>query len=102
MSVSATNQSSEPGQELFRLERFREIVIGPGIDALHLLRPAPARRQDQDGHGPPGRSPPLEHRDPVHARQTEIENDRIVGLGVAQKVSLLAVARAVDGVACAR
>src|SRR5439155_2765257 len=26
MSVSATNQSSEPGQELFRLERFREIV----------------------------------------------------------------------------
>src|SRR3989442_588209 len=75
------------------------ITAGTGIDALHLLCPAAARRQDQDRHGPAGRPPPLEHRDPVQPRQAKIENDGVIGLGVTEKMPFLAVARAIDRVA---
>jgi len=43
--------------------------------------------------------PAFENADPVHLRQADVENHRIVGLGIAEKVSLLAVEGAVHHVA---
>ena len=47
----------------------------------------------------PGAAPGFEHRDAVHLRQAEIEDHRVVGLGLAEIVALLAVEGAVDGIA---
>ena len=44
---------------------------------------------------PPG----AEHGDAVHLGQAEIEDDRVVGLGLAEELALLAVDGAVDRVA---
>ena len=43
--------------------------------------------------------PLLEHRDAVHLRQADVEDDDVVGLGVAEEIALLAVGRRIDGVA---
>ena len=41
----------------------------------------------------------LEHAQAVFLGQTEIEHDGVVGLGIAEKMPLLAVERGIDGVA---
>ena len=47
----------------------------------------------------PGAAPFLEHAEPVHLRQADIEHHRVVGLGVAEEMPLLAVEGDVDGIA---
>src|SRR5438094_538409 len=79
-------------------ERLGEIVVGTGIDPLHLLGPTATRRQDQDRHGAPFGPPPPAYRDPIEPWQAEIEDDGVVGLGVSEEVPLLAVAGAIDRV----
>ena len=47
-----------------------------------------------------GAAPLLENRDPVHLRQADVEDDGVIGLGVAEEVAFLAIVGAVDRVAC--
>jgi hypothetical protein len=81
------------------VERLRHVVVRARVEALDLVAPAVAGRQDDDRHlaalAPPGR----EHADPVDLRQAEIQDGGVVGFGVAEELALLAVERAVDGVA---
>ena len=46
-----------------------------------------------------GAAPLLQHADAVHLRQADVEDDHVVGLGVAEEVALLAVEGGIDGVA---
>ena len=46
-----------------------------------------------------GAPPFLQHADAVEHRQAEIEHDRVIGLGVAEEVALLAVLGLVDHIA---
>ena len=80
-------------------ERLRQIVVGAGIDAVDALGPARARGQDQHRHVTAIRAPALEHGEPVHARQAEIEDDGAVILGVAAEPCLFAVAHGLDDIA---
>src|SRR5690606_10915194 len=48
---AAPNQGAQARKELLHVEGLREVVVGAGVDALHLLVPGIARRQDEHGHG---------------------------------------------------
>ena len=63
------------------------------------LRPGAAGGQNQDRHMPPGDPPASQHGKAVHCRQAEIENDEIIGLGVAAKPGVLAIGGSLDDVA---
>ena len=81
------------------MERFGDIVVGAGIEALHLVAPAIARGQDQDRHGAAGAPPRLQHRNAVHFRQADVEDHGVVGLALAEIMAFLAVKSAVDDIA---
>ncbi len=44
----------------------------------------------------PASPPALQHRDAVDLGQAEVEDDRVIGLGLAQELRLLAVGGVVD------
>ncbi len=95
----AAQQRADPGQDFLEMKRLGDIVVGAGVETLHLVAPAVARGEDQHRHGAPVAAPGLQHRNAVHLRQADIEHDRVIGLAVAEKVPLLAVERAIDHVA---
>ena len=99
MAGGAPQQRPQAGQHLLHVEGLGDIVVGSGVDALHLVAPAVARGEDQDRHRPPRLAPGLQHRDAVALGQADVEHDRVIGLGVAEEPALLAVEGAIDRVA---
>ena len=87
---------------LLQDETACDIVVGTGVEALHLVAPAIPRGKDQNRHGPAGAPPCLKHRNPVHLRQANVQDHRIVGLTLAEVMPFLAVESAVDDVAGVR
>ena len=95
----AAQQRAHARQHFLEMKRLGDIVVGAGVEALHLVAPAVARGQQQHRHGAAGAAPGFQHRNAVHLRQADIEHDRVVGLGLAEIVALLAVEGAVDHIA---
>jgi hypothetical protein len=79
VATGAADQRAQAGEQFFHVEGLAQIVVGAGVDAGHLLVPAIARRQDQHRHGAAGGPPLPEHGEAIDLRQTEVENDGIVG-----------------------
>ena len=75
-----------------------DIIVGAGIEALHLVAPAIARGEHQDWHGAAGPPPGFQHRDAVHLRQPDVEDDRVVRFAFAEVMPLLAVESAVNDI----
>ena len=80
------------------MEWLGDVVVGSRIKALHLVAPAVARRKHEHWHGAAAATPGFQDRDAIHFRQTDIKNDRVVRLGLAEKVALLAIESAVDDI----
>ena len=99
MAGGTADQGPQARQHLFHLKGLGHVIVGAGIEARDLLAPAPARGEEQHRHGAPGAPPALEHRQPVDDGQAEVEDDGVIGLGIAEEMALLAVGREVDGVA---
>src|SRR3954470_5743675 len=91
----ARGKRAQPRQEFLDGEGFGQIVVGAGVDAFHLLALAAARGQHQDRDAPPGLAPGAQHGEAVEARQTEIEDHGIVGLGLAEELALLTLVRVI-------
>ena len=98
MAGSAPHQGAQARQHLLHVERLGDVVVGAGVEPGDLLAPAVASGQNQHRHGATLPAPALEHRDPVHDRQAQIEHHGIVGLVGAEIVPFLAVGGEVDGV----
>ena len=58
-----------------------------------------ARGENEDGRDFALSAPGLEHCDAVHLGQAEVEHDRVIRLGLAEKLAVLAIAGGVDRVA---
>ena len=99
MPGGAAQQRADARQHLLEVEGLGDIVVGAGVEALHLVAPAVARGEDEHRHGAPGAPPGFQHRDAVHLGQADVEDDGVVGLGLAEEVALLAVEGAIDHVA---
>jgi hypothetical protein len=82
------------------MERFSDVVISAGIHACHLVAPPLASGQDQYGHLAVIAPPLLEDRETVFLRQANVEDDRVVGLRIAEEVTLFAIERRIDGISC--
>ena len=95
----AAQQRAHARQHLLEMERLGDIIVGAGVEALHLVAPAVARGQHQHRHGAAGAAPGFQHRNAVHLRQADVEDDGVVGLGLAEIMALLAVEGAVDDIA---
>jgi hypothetical protein len=91
-----TNDRTQPRQEFFHSERLREVIVGAGIDAVDPFGPTAARCQDEDRGSASVCPPPLEHGEPIHPWQAEVEHYRSVILGIAAKPRLLTVAHGFD------
>ena len=94
--VGSPEKRPHPGQQLFHMKRFGDVIVCARIEALHLVAPAVAGGQDHDRHLAALPPPGVEHRDAVHVGQPEIEDRRVVRLGFAKELSLLAVERPID------
>ena len=99
MAGGAAQQRADPRQDFLEVKRLGDVVVGAGIEALHLVAPAVARGQDQDRHRAAVAAPGLQHRDAVHLGQADVEHDGVIGLAVAEEVPLLAVEGAIDHIA---
>ena len=95
----AAQQRAQASQHLLHVERLGDVIVGAGVEALHLVAPAVARGQDQHRHRAARLAPGLEHGNAVALGQADVEHDRVIGLGVAEKPAFLAVEGPVDGVA---
>ena len=95
----AAQQRADARQHLLEMEGLCDIVVGAGIEALHLVAPAVARGQQQHRHGAAGTPPRLQHRNAVQLGQADVEDDGVIGLGLAEVMPFLAVEGAVDHVA---
>ena len=98
MADRAAQQRADARQHLLEMERLRHIIVGAGIEALHLVAPAVARGEQQHRHGAAGTPPRLQHRNTVELGQADVEDDGVVGLGLAEVMPFLAVEGAVDHV----
>src|SRR5271157_1836402 len=47
---AAPQQRTYPGKELCKLERLREVIVRPDVEARHLVRECRARSEHEDGH----------------------------------------------------
>ena len=99
VSGRAAQQRAHARQNFLEVERLGDIIVGAGIETLHLVAPAVARGENEHRHGAAGAPPSLQHRDAVHLRQADVEDDGVVGLAVAEIMALLAVEGAIDDVA---
>ncbi len=99
MAGGAAQQRADPGQDFLEMKRLCHVVVGAGVETLHLVAPAVARGEDQNRHRAPVAAPCLQHRNAVHLRQADVEHDGVIGLAVAEIMPLLAVEGAVDHIA---
>jgi hypothetical protein len=68
-----------PGQQLVHAERLGDVVVGAGVEGVHLgLLGVPGRQHDDRGRRPAAQA--LDHGHAVHVGQPEIE-DHQVGRG---------------------
>ena len=71
-----TQRHPDPGQQLGHAERLGQVVVGPGIESVHLVVLAAPGGQDDDRHLRP-LAHPGDDLHAVHVGKTEIEDDEI-------------------------
>ena len=99
MAGRAANQRAQPGQQLFHIERFCQVVVGTRIHAGHLLIPAVAGGEYQHRKFVASPPPFFEHAEAITLGQAKIEHHRVIGLGVAEKVPLFAIGCRINRIA---
>src|SRR3989338_3986006 len=78
---------------------FREVVVGAGIQPLHLLIELGSGGEDQDRRGNLLLAQGLENLEAGHPRQHEIQDNQVVAPRPGQIEALGAVAARIDGIA---
>ena len=53
----AANEGAQAGQHLLHVEGLGDIIVGAGVEALDLVAPRIARREDEHRHRRAGRAP---------------------------------------------
>ena len=99
MAGRAAQQRANTRQHLLEMEGLGHVIVGAGVEPLHLVAPAVARRKDEDRHGAAGTPPRFQYRDAVHLGQPDVEDDRVVGLAFTEIMAFLAVEGTIDHIA---
>ena len=91
--------SPQPGNQLFHVEGFGNVIICAGIKARHLVAPPVAGGEDEHRHLVAFPAPGFQNADPIHNRQAQIQDHTIIRFRIAQEVTLFAVGGIVDHIA---
>lgn len=90
LAARPPDERAEPREHLFHPEWLRHIVVRAFVDSVNRLVPASAGGEHEHGHGQPRTAPAAEHRQAVDARQSEVENHRVVPFRAREKIGALA------------
>src|SRR6185436_6622547 len=98
-AVAAADEGAQAGQELGELEGLDQVVVGAGVEAAHPVRQPIARGEDQHRgrillfpQGP-------QHGQAVQLGQHDVEDDRVIRVGLRVPEALLAVGGAIHRIA---
>ena len=98
MAGGPAQQRAYSREHFFHVKGLGDVVVGACVEALNLVAPSIAGGKDEHGHGPSRFAPGLQHRNAVPLRQADIQNDGVIGLGVAEEPTFFPVKGAVDRV----
>ena len=98
---SPTDQRAQASDQFLGLERLGEIIVRACVQPRHLVRPAVARGEHEDGELAPFLAPHTEHGQPVDLRQAKVEDDGVIVFGRSEEMAVLAICREVDSIALA-
>ncbi len=87
----ATQQRLHAGEHLLEVERFGDVVVGSGLQALDLVLPIVTRGEDQDGIALASRAQAPDDLETGHFGQSEIDDGDIQGIFEAGEQRLLAI-----------
>ncbi len=90
-------QRPNPGEQLLVGERFHEVVVGAGVEALHAIIGAAESREHED-RNLRGRTKPAAHAHAVEAREHDVEHDQVERLVAGKPQRLQAVSDLLDAV----
>src|ERR1700722_17945259 len=74
----AAEQGLNASQQLCRVERFCEIVVGPDLQTVHFIGCLAASRKDKDWRGDTFFSYMDTYFETIHAGQHDVQNDQVV------------------------
>src|SRR5471032_1147457 len=91
-------QRADARQQFIEVIRFQHIVVGAGIEAGDALLLGVARRRHQHRRELLARAHRAQHLQAILARQAQVQQHQIVGLGLQGRIGHRAVLDPVDGV----
>jgi len=96
---AAPDERSQAGKELAERERLDQVVIGAGVETSDPVFDSVTRREEED-RGPALARPQLAtDREPIHAREHDVEDDRVVVVFERSGECLVPVVALIDGMA---
>ena len=98
----AAEQRADPREQLGKVVRLGQVVVGAGIEALDALVRFPARGQHQDGRRDAFRAQLAAHVEPVDAGQEDVEDDEVVVVDAACSRASMPSAATSTAYACSR
>ncbi len=96
---AAPGQRAHARLELVERERLGHVVVGAEVESLHAFVDAVGGGQDQHGKIGIARAQALEHVEPGHFRQPEIEDQQVESLHRQRGVGVDAALHVIDGIA---
>ena len=72
-AAAPAQQRLQAGQHLLEVEGLGDVIVRAGVETLHLVLPAVARGEDEDGKTPVTRAQLADH---VQARRASADRDR--------------------------
>src|SRR3989304_620669 len=94
----APQERPYPGKELVEDKGLGEVVVGPGVEALYLVKERVAGGKENDRRCYAFFPQPLEYLDPVHKGQHDIEDYGVDRIGLGHVETLFPVMGHVNGV----
>ena len=94
----AAQERSNPGREFRKRERLGQVVVGAQVQPLHPVFHAVATGQNENGHSRLGFADMLQHFQPIHSRQGQIEDCHVIFKLAHHELRFIAVLRNVHGV----
>ena len=97
--VAPADHGAQSGQQLLEGERLDQVVVRAQVEASDAIGELVTRAENQDRRLRPARAQAAQDGQAVDLGEHDVEQDRVVRVGLGKGQPLFAVARGVDGVA---
>jgi hypothetical protein len=98
--AASPDECAKAREELAKVERLREVVVGAGVESLDLVVDRVAGREHEDGRVDASAADLTADVDAVANGEDDVQDDGVVLVDGREKDCLAAVGGVVDGVRC--